>query len=558
MAVASGAAILSLVAWFVLQEEPKRSIPTPSPERSVSFVDGSSGIDFVLNNGTIADKPMPDSVLGGVAVLDCDNDGLLDVFFANGALFPDLVKVDETFHNRLYRNGGSRTFQDITLQAGVQGAGYSMGAAAADYDNDGFTDLFVASLNSRILYRNLGGCRFEDATESAGLEIAGDEPWSVAAAWLDYDNDGWLDLFVVNYLDWSWDTNRVCGDPGRRLSCSPAHYKGLPNMLYRNKGDGTFADASRGSGIGAHVGKGMSAGIADFDDDGFTDIFVTNDSVRNFLFRNSQGRGFEEVGVQAGIAFTADGIPVSSMGLDFRDLTGDGLPDVVITALAKETYPLFLNKGAGVFSDSTYATRIGLASFNMSGWSIGAVDFDNDGALELFTANSHVSENIELYRQQAYRLPNAIFRRSPDGTYANVAPQAGPALERSEAHRGAAFGDLDNDGRVDVVVSAIGARAAVLFNESEAGHWLTLDLEGTASNRSGIGARVKLTDETGRTQHSHVTTAVGYASSSDSRVHFGLGPAKRASEIEIRWPSGKVQTLMDVSADQILQVREPE
>ena len=511
----------------------------------------------MLNNGTIADKPMPDSVLGGVAVLDCDNDSLLDIFFANGARFPDLVKVDETFHNRLYRNDGSRTFQDITLQAGVQGAGYSMGAAAADYDNDGFTDLFVASLNSRILYRNLGGCRFEDATESAGLEIAGDEPWSVAAAWLDYDNDGWLDLFVVNYLDWSWDTNRVCGDPGRRLSCSPAHYKGLPNMLYRNKGDGTFADASQESGIGAHVGKGMSAGIADFDDDGFPDVFVTNDSVRNFLFRNSRRRGFEEVGVQAGVAFTADGIPVSSMGLDFRDLNGDGLADVVITALAKETYPLFLNKGAGVFSDSTYATRIGLASFNMSGWSIGAVDFDNDGASELFTANSHVSENIELYRQQAYRLPNAIFRRSTDGTYANVAPEAGPALERSEAHRGAAFGDLDNDGRVDVVVSAIGARAAVLFNESEAGHWLTLDLEGTASNRSGIGARVKLTDETGRTQHSHVTTAVGYASSSDSRVHFGLGPATRASEIEIRWPSGKVQTLMDVSADQLLTVREP-
>ena len=307
-----------------------RSIPAASPHRSIAFVDKGADIDFVLNNGTTEEKFIPDSVLGGVAVLDCDNDGLLDIFFTNGARFPDLVKVDETFHNRLYRNRGSRTFEDITQPAGVQGAGYSMGAATADYDNDGLTDLFVASVNRNILYRNQGGCRFADVTESAGLEIPDDRPWSVAAAWLDYDNDGWLDLFVVNYLDWSMDTNRVCGDPGRRLSCSPAGYEGLPNLFYRNRGDGTFADASEESGIGGHVGKGMSAAIADYDDDGFQDIVVTNDTERNFLFRNSQGRGFEEFGVQAGIAFTADGIPVSSMGLDFRDLTGDGLPDAVI------------------------------------------------------------------------------------------------------------------------------------------------------------------------------------------------------------------------------------
>lgn len=557
MAVATGAAVVGLIAWFALREEPTQSIPAAAPQRSITFVDRGADIDFVLNNGTTEEKPIPDSVLGGVAVLDCDNDGLLDIFFTNGARFPDLVKADETFHNRLYRNRGSRTFEDITRPAGVEGAGYSMGAATADYDNDGLTDLFVASVNRNTLYRNQGKCRFEDVTESAGLEIGADQPWSVAAAWLDYDNDGWLDLFVVNYLDWAMDTNHVCGDPGRRVSCSPAGYEGLPNLFYRNMGDGTFADASAESGISGHVGKGMSAGIADYDDDGFPDIVVTNDTERNFLFRNSQGRGFEEFGVQAGIAFTADGIPVSSMGLDFRDLTGDGLPDAVITALYTETYPLFVNRGNGIFTDSTYATRIGLASFNMAGWSIGAADFDNDGTLELFSANSHVSENIEFYKQQAYRLPNAIFRKSPDGMYEDVAPDAGPALERAEAHRGAAFGDLDNDGRIDVVVSAIGVRAAILFNESEAGHWLSLDLEGTASNRSGIGARVKLTDENGRSQYNHVTTAVGYASASDSRVHFGLGPSERASEIEVRWPSGKVQTLVNVSADQILKVQEP-
>lgn len=381
-----------------------------------------------------------------------------------------------------------------------------------------------------------------------------DIPWSVAAAWLDYDTNGDFDLFVVNYLDWSWETNPVCGDRGRRLSCSPAHYDGLPNTLYRSHGDGTFENASREAGISKHVGKGMSAAAADYDGDGLTDIFVTNDSVRNFLFRNVDGQRFEELGVQAGVAFTADGIPVSSMGLDFRDLNGDARPDVTITALANETYPLFLNRGDGGFVDSTYPTRMGLGSLTMSGWSAGAFDFDNDGDKEIFTANSHVSENVELYRAQAYRLPNAIFQLAGDGTYRNAAPHAGPALERAAAHRGAAFGDLENDGGIDVVISAIGAEAKVLFNASQAGHWLQLDLEGTASNRSRLGARIELTLESGGAQYNHATTAVGYASSSDQRVHFGLGSDRRVRRVEIRWPSGKLQTLETVTADQVLVV----
>ena len=512
----------------------------------------------MLANGTTDDKPMPDSTLGGVALFDCDNDGLLDIYFANGARFPDFEKADPSFYNRIYRNLGGRAFEDVTKDAGVSVNGYSMGVAAADYDNDGWTDLYLAGVDRNVLFRNLGGCRFEDATKRAGVGLEGPagKPWSVAAAWLDYENDGDLDLFVVNYLDWSWEANQVCGDPGRRLSCSPAHYEGLPNALYRNRGDGTFEDASRATGIAAHVGKGMSAAVADFDADGFQDVFVTNDSVRNFLFRNVNGERFEEVGVQAGVAFTGDGIPVSSMGLDFRDLNGDELPDVTITALSNETFPLFLNRG-GRFADATYPSKIGLESFTKSGWSVGAFDFDNDGHKDIFTANSHVSENVELYRSVAYRLPNAVFQAVGDGTYRDVAARAGPAMSRAAAHRGAAFGDIDNDGRVDAVVSAIGSEASILFNESLGGNWLTLDLEGTASNRAGLGTRVKVVEASGRVQHNHATTAVGYASSSDRRVHFGLGEGRQVREIELRWPNGKVQTLRDIEGGRIVSVVEP-
>ena len=560
LAILSGAVLLlGIGAWIWLRDRPPEPSGTAADQATpIRFEAAASGIDFVLNNGTTDDKPMPDSTLGGVALLDCDSDGLLDIYFTNGARFPDLEKSDPSFHNRLYRNLGGRAFEDVTQGAGVAGNGYSMGAAAADYDNDGQADLYVTGVNRNILYRNLGSCRFEDVTESAGVGTGRPpaKPWSVAAAWLDYDNDGHIDLFVVNYLDWTWDNNRVCGDPGRRLSCSPAHYEGLPNVLYRNNGDGTFEDVSAATGISAHIGKGMSAAAADYDGDGFQDVFVTNDSVRNFLFRNGGGERFEEVGVQAGVAFTGDGIPVSSMGLDFRDLSGDGLPDVTVTALTNETFPLFLNRGGG-FVDATYPSKIGLESFTMSGWSVGAFDFDNDGDKDIFSANAHVSENVELYRSVSYRLPNALFQNLGDGTYRDVAPQAGPAMQGSAAHRGAAFGDLDNDGRVDVAISAIGTSAPVLFNESGGGHWLALDLVGTASNRDGIGARVRLIEESGRIQYNQATTAVGYASSSDSRVHFGLGTSAAVSAVEITWPSGTVQTLEKPEIDTTLTVTEP-
>jgi hypothetical protein len=520
-----------------------------------------SGLDFVLDNGTTPDKPIIDGVLGGVAVLDFDNDGRLDVFFANGARIPGLAKDDPRFWNRLFRNEGDLAFRDVTERAGVQGAGYSMGASVADFDNDGWADLYVTGVNENILYRNRGDGTFADVTGRAGVQAetaTGKKLWSVGAAWLDYDNDGDLDLFVVNYLDWSFETNKVCGAEGKRLSCPPNDYPGLPNQLYRNEGAGRFTDVSVSTGIGAHVGKGMSVAVADADGDGFADVFVANDEMRHFFFRNESGRRFAETGVEMGVAFTEDGVPVSGMGTDFRDLDQDGRPDIIVTDLSGEPFPLYRNTPEGFFLPASHAAGLGFATILMGGWGIGAYDLDDDGYKDLFSANSHVSENVDLYGHHHYRQTNAIFRGSASGRFREVTAGAGADMQRARAHRGCAFGDLDGDGRVDVVVSAIGEPTEVLRNVTEgAGHWLVLRLEGTKSNRDGLGTTVKLTGESGHVQFNHATTAVGYASSSDKRVYFGLGEDRTAREIEIRWPSGVRQVLRNVSADRLLKVEEP-
>ncbi len=516
------------------------------------------GRGFILHNGTTVDKPVIDSTLGGVALLDYDGDGYLDIFFTNGAQIPSLEKNAPEFYNRLFHNNRDGTFTDVTEQAGLKGVGYSIGAAAADYDNDGRTDLYVTGVNRNILYHNNGDGTFTDVTEKAGVGgrlASGKKPWAVSAAWLDYDNDGLLDLFVVNYLDWSPAKNQICGDPGRRVSCTPAIYSGEPNILYHNNGDGTFTDVSEQTGIARYVGKGMSAGIADYDGDGFMDILVTNDREPNFLFHNLGGRKFVEAGVESGAALTQDGMSVSSMGVDFRDVNNDGWPDVAIAALQGETFPLFLNSGRGFFTESSYQAGIGYPSQRMSGWSTGAYDFDNDGYKDLFAANSHVSENVHLYGPEEYRQRNAVFRNTGNGQFRECG-DAG--LTSAAAHRGSAFGDLNNDGKVDVVVSAIGSPAEILFNTSAGGnHWILIRTVGVASNRDGIGTRIKVVGASGLTQYNHVTTSVGYASSSDPRVHFGLGRDARIAEIELRWPTGKVQVLRDVAADRVLTVREP-
>jgi hypothetical protein len=548
--------MLLFVAW------PPGSAWPQGPEKPrIQFEDRQavSGIDFVLDNGTTPNKPIIDSMLGGVALLDFDNDGLLDVFFTNGAKIPSLVKDDPRFWNRLYRNQGDGTFSDITDKAGVRGEGYSMGVAAGDFDNDGLTDLYVTGVNRNTLYRNSGGGRFADTTEAAGVSgtVDGKKLWSVGAAWLDYDNDGDLDLFVVNYNDWSPDNNHLCGVEDKRLSCSPTYYGKLPNLLYRNEGGGKFLDVSAATGILEHKGYGMSVAVADADGDGFVDIFVANDQIRQFLFRNVGGRRFEEVGIETGAALTEDGVPFSGMGSEFRDFTSDGRPDIFVTALAGEAFPVFFNTAEGYFVPSTHAAGLGFATVMMSGWGTGAFDFDNDGLKDIFIANSNVSENIAQYSHYRYRMANTVFRGTGNGRFSNVSAEAGPAMQPTRAHRGAAFGDLDNDGRIDVVVSAIGEPPVVLYNTASNGHWLVLQLTGKTRNRNGLGARVKVTGASGHVQHNHVTTSVGYNSSSDRKVHFGLGVDTAAREIEIKWPGGTKQVLKNVAADQIVEVTEP-
>jgi len=539
---------------FLLLQSRRKSL-SPAPPSLVSpirfrEVAGQAGLNFVLQNNPTPRKHMIETMPGGVAAFDYNSDGLTDIFFTNGASIPSLEKDSHKFFNRLYRNEGGMKFTDVTLEAGVAGAGYCMGAAAADYNNDGYTDLFVAGVYRNTLYRNLGNGKFEDVTKEAGIKS---DKWSVAAGWFDYDNDGWLDLFVVNYAHWTPDFDRFCGDRDRnlRVYCHPKYFEGLSSTLYRNRRDGTFEDVTGKAGIGAHIGRGMSVAFADYDNDGLMDIFVTNDNMPNFLFHNRGDGTFEEVGLQAGVALTNNGLPVASMGADFRDYDNDGLPDLSVTALAGETFPLFKNSGNGLFQDSTHQSRLGVLTAKRSGWSNGFFDFNNNGWKDLFTANSDVNDLIDLFQSTRYKQPNSLFLNLGNGTFEDTSTEAGFTLAR--AHRGCAFADFDNDGKIDIVVSALGEPAELWQNLSpDVNRWLMLKLIGTRSNRDGIGAKVRLGN-----QSNHMTTAVGYASSSPSLVHFGTGKVEKIDGIEIRWPSGVVQVLRNVATNQVLEVYEP-
>ncbi len=526
---------------------------TAGPVAPIRFrnVAASAGIDFVLENSATPEKHIIETMLGGVAVFDYDGDGLPDIFFTNGASVPSLEKNDPKFRNRLYRNLGGMRFRDVTEEAGLAGVGYSMGASAADFDNDGRPDLFVAGVRSNHLYRNLGNGKFEDVTAKAGIRS---DVWSITGGWFDYDNDGLLDLFVVNYLKWSPDNTPYCGDPPRvRAYCHPRYFEGLPNTLYHNRGDGTFEDVSVKAGIAAHAGKGMSLAIADYDNDGRPDVFVTNDKIPNFLFHNMGNGRFEEVALEAGVALPDAGKGVSAMGADFRDYDNDGLPDVAFAALAGETFPLFRNEGRGWFRDMTYRSRLGPLSIKRSGWSALLADLNNDGWKDLFVSGAHVNDTVEQFEATPYRLPNALFANAGDGTFLDFSASAGPELQTPGVHRGAAVADFNGDGKLDVIVSLIGERAELWENVSpEPNTWLELNLTGTRSNRDGIGARIRIGN-----QANHMTVNAGYASSSHGPVHFGTGKAARV-EVEITWPSGTKQVLRNLRTNQLRAVREPQ
>jgi enediyne biosynthesis protein E4 len=514
--------------------------------RNVAHV---AGLTHRLEHSPTAEKHLIETMTGGVAAFDYDNDGLTDLFFVNGAAQPSLQKTEPRYWNRLYRNRGQMRFEDVTERAGVPGEGYAMGAAVGDYDNDGDTDLFVAGVGRNLLYRNRGNGTFENVTASSGISS---RVWSVAGGWFDYNGDGYLDLFVVNYVQWDPTKETFCGDRARdlRVYCHPKFYEGLPNTLYRNRGDGTFEDASASAGIGRHVGKGMSAAFADYDGDGLVDVFVTNDGVPNFLFRNSKSGAFEEVGLLAGVALPAHGRPVSSMGVDFRDVTGDGRPDLSVTALRGETFPLFVNEGA-TFRDATYASGLGGSTVGRSGWGNALADIDNDGRPDLFTANAHVNDLIDKFEASPYLEPNALFLNRGNGRFEDVSASVGEEFMTPRAHRGAAVADFNNDGRLDIVVTVLGGEPELWEHLGPAGRWVRVNLEGQKSNRDGIGARVAIDDQVNLR-----TTTVGYASASDQGVHLGLGARTMVETMTVTWPSGLVQTLKNVKADQVVDVRE--
>ena len=524
----------------------------PSAPSAVRFINvaKASGLHFVHQHSPTPAKHYVESAPGGLAVFDYNGDGRPDIFFTNGAETPSLRKTSEAYWNRLFRNDGGMRFTDVTEAAGVQGAGYAMGAAAGDYDNDGHVDLFVAGVRQNQLLRNRGDGRFEDVTSRANI-ASGD--WAVAGGWFDYDKDGRLDLFVVNYVQWSPDTSRYCGDQARgiRIYCHPRFFQGLPNQLYRNKGDGTFEDVSAAAGIRAHVGKGMSIAFADYDQDGNLDAFVTNDTVPNFLFRNLGNGTFRETALLAGVSVPLSGRPVSAMGTDFQDYDNDGRDDIHFTALSGETFPLFRNTGPGSFEEVTHPSRLATLTTKLAGWCTIFIDVDNDGRKDIFTANSHPNDRIGEFEAIGWKQPNGLFLNEPQGRFRDASAEAGLA-EAAAVHRGCGYADFDGDGRLDIVVLALGSPAELWKNESAPEHrWLVVRPIGTKSNRDGIGARVIVGNQV-RT----VTTAAGYASSSHAGAHFGLGRSADAVGVEVHWPSGIRRVIENVKPNQAIEIKE--
>ena len=538
-----------------------RSASVPLPR----FLDvtARAKLDFRHQSSGTSEKYLIESMGSGVAMFDYDNDGRLDLFFVNGAALTDPMppgreadKSDPRFWNRLYHNNGDGTFTDVTLQAGVKGHSYGMGVAAGDYDNDGYADLYVTNFGRNILYHNNGDGTFTDVTRSAGVECGG---WSSSACWVDYDRDGRLDLIVTRYLQWDYALNLYCGEkkPGFRSYCHPEHFKPVTHVVYHNNGDGTFTDVTARCGFAKSPGKGLGVAINDFDRDGWPDVLVANDSFPQQLFRNKRDGSFEEVGLPAGVAYDDDGKTFAGMGLDFDDYDNDGWPDVFINSLSNQRYALF--RGIeGSFEYVSGSAGVGAITALYSGWGAKFVVYDNDGWRDLFVGQGHVMDNIELTQPSIRYLQTPLLMRNLRGKFEDVSRRSGAPFSVPRAARGVACGDLDNDGFIDIAINCNNGSCVVLRNQGGNGnHWLTVDTVGVKSNRDGIGARLTLTAESGAKQVAMVSTAGSYQSSSDKRVHFGLGTDRRARRLEIHWPSGIVQKLDGIDADQILKVKEP-
>lgn len=539
------------------------SLLAPAILPSFRDVTTSAKVSFKNEASHTRQKYLLETMGGGAAVFDYDNDGRLDLFFVNGAALEDPMaagkppnKSDPRYWDRLYHNNGDRTFTDVTEAAGVTGRYYGMGVAVADYDNDGYADVYVTGFGGNILYRNNGNGTFSDVTAKAGVGGGG---WSTSACFVDYDKDGQLDIVVARYLEWDFKSSMWCGDErvGERSYCHPDHFKPAFHLVYRNQGNGTFADVSESSGIGTAAGKGLGVAINDFDRDGWPDVAIANDSFPQQLFRNKQDGTFEELGLPAGIAFDDQGRSFAGMGIAFEDYDNDGWPDIFVNALSYQKYALFRNTN-GSFEYVSGPSGVGRISLLHSGWGTNFIDYDNDGWKDLFVGQGHSMDTIEQTQPALRYLEPLALMRNVRGKFEDVADRSGEAFRVSWAARGVAFGDLNGDGFPDVVVNSNNQRALLLLNSGgNRNHWLLVNTIGKTTNRDGIGATLRLVLADGMEQHAMVSTAVGYLSATDKRVHFGLGAHNSAKLLEISWPSGVVQRLEDVRADRVLTVCEP-